>query len=46
MDVWPLNLFPSFGVPLFIMLHLTALLKVHGLRKTGQRYVNNSVRTA
>lgn len=28
MDVWPLNLFPGFFVPLFIILHLAVLLKV------------------
>lgn len=32
MDVWPLNLFPSFGVPLFIILHLAVLFKVRHLR--------------
>ncbi len=31
-----------FGVPLFIMLHLTVLFKVRELRKTGQQYVNNA----
>ena len=34
MDVWPLNLFPSFIVPIFIILHLTVLLKVRELRQT------------
>ncbi|MGH1481297.1 MAG: hypothetical protein ACRBM6_21605 [Geminicoccales bacterium] len=33
MDVWPLNLFPSFIVPIFIILHLTVLLKVRKLRR-------------
>ena len=33
MDVWPLNLFPSFIVPIFIILHLTVLLKVRELRR-------------
>jgi len=33
MDVWPLNIFPSFGVPIFIILHLTVLLKVRELRR-------------
>ena len=33
MDVWPLNLFPSFGVPAFIIMHLTVLLKVRELRR-------------
>ncbi len=35
MAVWPLNLFPSFGVPLFIILHLVVLLKVRHLRRAG-----------
>lgn len=34
MDVWPLNLFPSFGVPIFIILHLSVLFKVYHLRNT------------
>ncbi len=33
MDVWPMNLFPSFGVPIFIILHLTVLLKVREMRR-------------
>ncbi len=33
MDVWPLNIFPSFGVPAFIILHSVALLKVRQLRR-------------
>lgn len=33
MDVWPLNLFPSFFVPAFIILHLTVLLKVREMRR-------------
>lgn len=32
MDVWPFNLFPSFFVPVFIILHLTVLLKIRHLR--------------
>ncbi len=36
MDVWPLNLFPSFGVPIFIILHSTALLKVRHLRREAR----------
>lgn len=42
MDVWPLNLFPSFGVPLFIMLHLAVLFKVRELRNTARQYGNNT----
>ncbi len=33
MEVWPLNLFPSFFVPLFIILHVVVLLKVRALRR-------------
>jgi hypothetical protein len=33
MDVWPLNLFPSFLVPFFIILHISVLLKIRHLRK-------------
>lgn len=36
MDVWPLNLFPSFIVPAFIILHLTVLLKLHAERPAAQ----------
>lgn len=32
MEVWPLNIFPSFFVPIFIMLHLAVFLKVADLR--------------
>ena len=37
MDVWPLNLFPSFIVPCFIILHLCVLLKVRHLRQNEKR---------
>ena len=33
MEVWPLMLFPSFGVPLFAFAHLTALFQVRALRR-------------
>lgn len=33
LDVWPLNLFPSFIVPAFIILHLVVILKVRHLRR-------------
>jgi hypothetical protein len=33
MDVWPLNIFPSFGVPAFIITHAVVLLKVRHLRR-------------
>lgn len=45
MDVWPLNLFPSFIVPAFIILHLSVLLKVRYLRQAAQHPVGGSLRT-
>jgi len=33
MDVWPLNIFPSFFVPVFIIIHLSVMLKTAHLRK-------------
>ena len=33
MDVWPLNIFPSFFVPVFIILHLTTLFKICQMRR-------------
>ena len=33
MEIWPLNLFPSFGVPIFIILHLTVLFQVMKMRR-------------
>ena len=45
-DVWPLNIFPSFLVPAFIILHLTALLKVRELRRSAAGHVNSSLQTA
>jgi len=35
MDVWPLNIFPSFWVPAFIIVHATVLLKVRHLRQAA-----------
>jgi hypothetical protein len=35
MDVWPLNIFPSFWVPAFIIVHATVLLKVRHLRRAA-----------
>ncbi len=35
LDVWPLNLFPSFIVPIFIIMHLTVLLKIRHLRRVA-----------
>ena len=36
MDVWPLNIFPSFLVPLFIISHLIVVLKVSHLRRMAR----------
>ena len=46
MDVWPLNLFPSFGVPIFIILHLSVLLKVRELRREATHGVDTALHTA
>ncbi len=46
MDVWPLNLFPSFIVPIFIILHLTVLLKVRELRQTQPDSSTPTLQTA
>ena len=35
MEVWPLNMFPSFLVPLFAFAHLTALFQVAALRRAA-----------
>ncbi len=35
MDIWPLNLFPSFIVPVFVILHLCVLFKVWHLRRAA-----------
>ncbi len=37
MEVWPLSLFPSFFVPLFVFVHLTVLFQVWAARKTADR---------
>ncbi|NKB49655.1 MAG: hypothetical protein GKS02_09900 [Alphaproteobacteria bacterium] len=36
MEVWPLNLFPSFFVPLFIITHIIVFLKVRELRREAR----------
>jgi hypothetical protein len=33
LDLWPLNIFPSFAVPVFVILHLTVLLKIRHMRR-------------
>ena len=46
MEVWPLNLFPSFGVPIFIILHAVVLLKVRALRQAAQTQAGAAWQTA
>ncbi|MGI9434550.1 MAG: hypothetical protein ACR2Q4_06955, partial [Geminicoccaceae bacterium] len=46
MDIWPLNLFPSFIVPIFIILHLTVLLKVRELRRQQVSPTTATLQTA
>ena len=42
MDVWPLNIFPSFLVPAFIIVHLIVLLKVRHLRQATRQGTGES----
>lgn len=46
MDVWPLNIFPSFIVPGFIILQLAALLKVRDLRRAKHTQAPANLQTA
>ena len=46
MEVWPLNIFPSFAVPIFIILHLMVFLKINALRKERLLPANQSSQTA
>jgi hypothetical protein len=39
MEVWPLNLFPSFFVPLFMIAHVIVFLKVRALRREAGEHV-------
>ncbi len=43
MDVWPLNIFPSFFVPLFMILHLAVLLKLYSLRASRKAGVEQAL---
>ena len=43
MDVWPLNIFPSFGVPFFIILHLIVLFQVGEARRVAREHVNGEM---
>ncbi len=44
-DVWPLNIFPSFLVPVFVILQVVVLLKVRHLRQAA-REIGNAARQA
>ena len=46
MDIWPLNLFPSFIVPIFVILHLSVFLKVRELRRESTQDVETALGTA
>ena len=46
MEVWPLNLFPSFFVPLFIIAHVVVFLKVRELRRAAGSQVGTALQTA
>lgn len=46
MDVWPLNIFPSCIVPMFIILQLAALLNVREMRRTLQSQPSSSLQPA
>ncbi len=46
MDVWPLNIFPSFWVPAFIILHLMVLLKVRHMRRLENQPVPGTPQAA
>jgi len=46
MEVWPLNIFPSFGVPAFIIVHLTVLLKVAHQRRLNREAVGGAAQMA
>ncbi|NNE83206.1 MAG: hypothetical protein HKN28_04480 [Alphaproteobacteria bacterium] len=46
MEVWPLNLFPSFFVPLFIITHVVVLLKARELRREARTPANAGLQAA
>jgi len=46
MDVWPLNIFPSFLVPAFIILQVIVLLKVRHLRQAARETANAAMQAA
>lgn len=46
MEVWPLILFPSFFVPLFIIAHVVVILKVRALRREANGRVGAALQAA
>ena len=46
MEVWPLNLFPSFFVPLFIVTHVVVFLKVRALRREAGSHAGAALQAA
>ena len=46
MEVWPLILFPSFAVPLFIIAHVVVFLKVRALRREASDGVEGALQAA
>lgn len=46
METWPLNLFPSFFVPLFIIAHIVVILRVGKLRRRAQGGTAATLKTA
>ena len=46
MEVWPLNIFPNFAVPAFIIIHLTVLLNVAHQRRLARQSVGGSAQMA
>jgi len=46
LDVWPLNIFPSFIVPAFIIAQLSVLLKIREVRRIASKHVSSVMQTA
>jgi hypothetical protein len=46
LDVWPLNIFPSFIVPAFMIAQLSVLLKIREARRIATQHVSAALHTA
>lgn len=46
LDVWPLNIFPSFIVPAFMIAQVSVLLKIREARRTASKHVSAALHTA